>query len=170
MKKENVELIEREEVVDGSEITVWYLKRNGKEINVNALFNGHVSECYWLDKNKNYLQVSYNDWDSSEYIAIVSSFGRIQRNGIQEVIEVLDNYDRIIVVMSGNGMGDEAVEYMIKEDDSAWAVIDFSGDFIIPPKFTSISFDEDESVFMAEKSGWSGSYESKFDLNGTEID
>lgn len=159
-----IKLKSEQQIIDDDEITVWILdKGNGTIIiNINKLFNDTINECDWLDDGHQFLQVMYSDWDDNELFAIVNTNGEIIRNGIRSVEDFLEKQNLFIVEMSGVGMGDEASEYGISKDDWKMAVINKNGDFVVPPEFNDIWFDEDENLFYADD-------KHKFTIDGKEL-
>ena len=152
-------LTETIEIVDDDEVTIWRIDKGDGIvlINLNLLFDDCVSECEWLDDGHKLVQVMYSDWDSRELVAIVNTNGEILRKGINSIEVVLEKQKRLIVDMSGFGMGDDASDYFLEQDDTRMAVIDWHGDFVIDPLYYSIWFEETENMFYAE------------DTNGNEL-
>ena len=70
--------------------------------------------------------------------------------------------------MSGFALGYEETEYDLAPDDWKMAVINKHGDYIIPPKYTHIDFEEDEDIFYANNNDRENI--RKFSLDGTLID
>jgi hypothetical protein len=152
-----------EEIVDNETVNIWRIDKNDGTIliNLNKLIGEGISECRWQDEKQKILIVEYIDWDSNELIAIVTKDGQIIRKGIRSIEEYIDKYGVFIIIISGFGLGNEAPIYDLDEDDWKMAAINKYGEFIIPPKFDRINFDEDDNILYAENYG----IENKFSLS-----
>jgi hypothetical protein len=63
-----------------------------------------------------------------------------------------------IINISGYGLGTEAPIHDLASEELKMAVINKYGEFIIPPKFANINFDEDENILYAENYGSKNKY------------
>ena len=54
-------LITKEEVIEDSEITVWFIEKDNGAIliNINKILNETITDCDWIGKEKKFLSVEY---------------------------------------------------------------------------------------------------------------
>jgi|WetSurMetagenome_2_1015567.scaffolds.fasta_scaffold303119_2 hypothetical protein len=137
-------LTSKEEIIDGEEVTVWYIDKGDGTIliNLNKILEEEISDCEWLGTKNKFLAANYTDWDSRELLAIFNDEGQIIRKGISNIETFIEKNDSFIITVSGYGLGEEAAFYNIAADDLKMAVINTSGEFIIAPKFDKIQFED----------------------------
>lgn len=162
------QLLPQQKAVENKEVIHWILVRNEEEthLNLEEVVGEPVLECHWLDDANTYIEVQYSNWDGSEFFAIVSREGVLVRKGIREIQEFLCEHDLFIVIMSGLGMGDEAMDYLLAPDDWKWSVINTWGQFVIPPEFGHIHFYTEESFFLVTQRNGT---QASLDLEGRPI-
>lgn len=162
-----IELKSRTEIIDNQEITFWTLEKDEIVININEVIDADCSscviECSFIDTDKRYIEIQYNDWTSCEFIAIIDTRGNMLMKGISSIEKYIEEYELFIISITGHGLGDDALYYNVSSDDYKMAVINSSGKFIIPPNYDSIGFDEDELNFEV------GYTDIKYNLKGERI-
>lgn len=158
-------LTSKEEIIDGEEVTVWYIYKGYGAIiiNLNRILDEEISECTWLGTKQKYLNVDYTDWDENELVAILDADGQIARKGIMYIETFIEDEGLFIIKISGHGLGEEATYFNLASDDWKMAVIDASGKFIIEPEYDKIQFEEEENIFYAKNLAGE---ENKYSLNG----
>jgi hypothetical protein len=120
-------------------------------IDLEKLLDATISECEWLGENKNYLELMYLEWDSTEHFAIVSNNGEIVKKGILKIHHYISKINVFVVLITGFGLGEnDATYYNVDHDDQKMAVIDEYGKFILTPEFNKIKYFDDEDVFYAD--------------------
>ncbi|MEI6348874.1 MAG: hypothetical protein WCP69_13080 [Bacteroidota bacterium] len=160
----NPKLISKSRIVDNEETTIWTIVNNNVSIEINELFDS-VSDCNWLDKKHNFIEVNYSDWTENDLVAILTSDGEIIRDAIYCIEEIIEEHYLFIVRMSGAAM-EEASYYGIASDEKKCGLIDQCGDFIIDPDFLSMEYDKEENIIYASNYT---PYEFMYSLDGKQI-
>jgi hypothetical protein len=160
----NPKLISKSRIVDNEETTIWTIVNNNVSIEINELFDS-VSDCNWLDKKHNFIEVNYSDWTENDLVAILTSDGEIIRDAIYCIEEIIEEHFLFIVRMSGAAM-EEASYYGIASDEKKCGLIDQCGDFIIDPDFLSMEYDKEENIIYSSNYT---PYEFMYSLDGKQI-
>ncbi len=147
----DIEIITEETIIDNDAVTLWKLnKGNGAIIiDLNKLLDLSIVECEWLSQNKKYIILQYRDWDSMEYFAITSSDGTLIKKGVTE-FEFIEKEELFIILLSGNGLDEEATYYNVGYNDYKMAVINKYGKYVMEPEYNSIKYYDDEDVLYAD--------------------
>ncbi|HPT72169.1 MAG TPA: hypothetical protein PLE74_07800 [Candidatus Cloacimonadota bacterium] len=158
------------ETVEGENVTVWRIEKDEGAIviNINKILGEDVTDCHWEGNHQTYLIAEYSDWDSNELWAIIDANGQLIKKGIRSIEQYIAKYQLFIVEMSGFALGYEATEYDLAPDDWKMAVINKHGDYIIPPKYPQIDFEEGDDFFYVKN--YSSEDIRKVSINGTSID
>lgn len=146
-----VQLLEKCTLIDGvEEIRTWEINRgNGAlTISISELFDHHVLECDWIDKDRKFLGVMYSNWEGSELYAIVDCNGNIVKRSLREITEYIPAFDLFLVIMCRFDMEDDAYLYFLDGEDDKVAVINRCGDYIVEPTNSRVYFDDEGNTFF----------------------
>jgi hypothetical protein len=154
---------------DLEEEVIWEIVENEGAIVINLVKNTglEISECYWVDESRTYLQAKYSHWTSMELFALIDQNGSIVAKSISEVAEYIVDKDLFIVVFSGHDTTDQFFGEILDNDDLKYAVVNGYGELVIPMQDWVIRYLEEGRVFVCEQRGGDSKV---YDLKGRVID
>lgn len=143
-------LSETSEGFGDDEHTLWRLNNGDEIITINNIFGGSATECGWIGIDNKFLEVMYCDWDSLELFAIIDLKGKIIIKGLRSIEKYIETEQIFIVEITGRAIEGESIYFDLPYDEWKMAVIDRFGNFIIPPSYFHISFDEETQTFTGD--------------------
>jgi hypothetical protein len=148
---------------ENGKITEWFLQKlSGEIVDLRKVLADGIIECVWQDEDRDFIVAFYYEWDTTELFAIIDKNGDVVKRGISEIIDYVEDAKVFIVRFEGRWLGAEQSYYVVADDEWKMAVIKSDGNFLIEPKYSKIVLDEDEHVFIADKT-------NVFDLFGRAI-
>ena len=161
-----IELTETLQQNGDDEYPIWHLRHGLEIFEINNVFEGAVLQCNWVGIDNKFLEVMYADWDGLELFAIMNLKAEMIFKGIRSIEKYIEAEQIFIVEITGRAIEDQSIDYNLPLDDWNMAVINNYGDFIIPPKYPSIYFDEETQTFLGNGKG---GFKDRYSLDGKHI-
>jgi hypothetical protein len=134
-------------------------------VNLTELMDGNLSE---VEDHDDYFVGRTFDDNEYECEVIFNEKGRIIISPTFEHTYISERDEFIVSVNGSNNV--ECYENTFSYDDTYYGVIDFYGDFIIPPKYTSIEYDDTFDLYIVESESYFMNGEYIGDVCGSEVD
>jgi hypothetical protein len=119
--------------------------------NLNKLTGLEISECYWVDNSRTYLEARYSHWTSMELVALLDLNGSVVAKSISEVKEYIVKEDLFILGFYGFDASDSFPGEFLNDDDIKYAVVNGYGSIVIPLQNGVIRYLEEGRVFVCKQ-------------------